>query len=146
LKCPLGVPDRSADRMPPYPFSYTVNMLFTGLTATNRPFPWITPPCKLGKAVGASRKILAVEEDTSSISDGSWYSTTGKFWLGGKIPFVSVRHNRDGREYSDRETALQDHGRGNVVFADGHGDFIDRRLAIAPFYCIPDYDGPPPSF
>src|SRR5436190_15171552 len=22
LKCPLGVPDRSADRMPPYPFSY----------------------------------------------------------------------------------------------------------------------------
>ena len=38
---------------------------------------------------------------------------------------MSVWHDR-GREHADRLGYI-DGGRGNVVFADGHGEFVSRR-------------------
>jgi prepilin-type processing-associated H-X9-DG protein len=145
LKCPLGVPERPPDQQPPYPFSYSVNTKITGI---DPPIVGPMPPrtgCKLGAIRMATVKMLAVEEDSATISDGAWYVDTPKFWMGNKMIYISVRHDRDGREYSRLpDDWSADRGRGNVVFADGHGEFTDRRRAMAPLDYEPLYDGPPP--
>src|SRR5213592_4579935 len=144
LKCPLGVPERPAGTAPPYPFSYSVNTKFTGLVTTASSRSWNRPPCRLGDVRQPSRKMLAVEEDSSTISDGAWYADVSKWWFGDNMVYISVRHDRDGREYSRRvEDFGADRGRGNVVFADGHGEFTDRRRAMTALNYEPRYDGPP---
>ena len=142
LKCPMGVPDRPAGSHPPYAFSYSINVFFTGLKTAGVP-QFDVPPCKLNRAANPSCKILAIEEDTTTISDGTWYASTSKFWSGDAMVYVSARHDRDGREFSRREDFMVVR-RGNVVFADGHGDFIDRRKARAAAYHDPLDKGPPP--
>jgi prepilin-type N-terminal cleavage/methylation domain-containing protein len=144
MKCPLGVPDRSSGPQPPYPYSYSVNTKFTGLMTTTGMPIWRRPACKLGSMRLASRKILAIEEDSGTISDGAWYADTNKFWLGGKMVYISVRHDGNGREFSRRvEDWNAERGRGIVVFADGHADFVDRRIGMQHLCFEPLYDGPP---
>jgi len=144
LKCPMGVPERARDLTPPYPFSYSVNMLFTGLIDLDIAPPWNTPPSRLSGTVRASEKMLVVEEDASAISDGAWYPTNRKYWVGNRMPYVSVRHDGDGREHSGFEDFPIYVGRGNIGFADGHADFVDRRNGMAEYYFNPPYDGPVP--
>ena len=98
--------------------------------------------CRLGDTRQAWRKIIALEEDSTTISDGAWYADTNKFWMNEKMIFPSSRHDRDGHEYSRWEDHLLDL-RANFVFADGHGDFMNRRVARDPLCYEPRYDGPP---
>src|SRR5213594_1247344 len=98
LKCPLGVPERLGGPAPPYPYSYSVNMRFTSLFTRGVIPAWAHPPCKLGRVVKPSRKILAAEEDATVISDGAWHRDSGP---NSKMPYISLRHDGDGREYSD---------------------------------------------
>lgn len=146
LKCPLGVPDRPATQVPPYPFSYDVNTKLTGIIPPIvGPMP-VRKPFKLWRVRLSSRKILALEEDSSTISDGAWYADTDKFWLNGTMIFLSTRHDGDGREFSRREDFLVAR-RGNVVFVDGHAEFMERRKEQLPMYYEPGIDGyEPPGF
>ena len=151
LACPSGVPERRAwsppggapVTYPPYPFSYSVNVRFTG-HAPSGSFDgrhgWSPSPCKLSEVFRASEKILAVEEDVIGINDGAWWSLqsdslTSKIWL------VSVRHDagsgRDGGELIDPQYRFV--GRGNVVFADGHCEFLERRKLYHRAYADPRY-------
>lgn len=146
LKCPLGVPERPKDPHPPYPFSYDVNTKITGIVP-----PIVGPmpkrkPRRIWSLRQPERKILALEEDSTTITDGAWYADTNKFWLKERMIFLSARHDRDGREFSRREDFLIDR-RGNVVFADGHGEFMERRKEQLPAYYDPDaLEWQPPGF
>jgi prepilin-type N-terminal cleavage/methylation domain-containing protein/prepilin-type processing-associated H-X9-DG protein len=142
LKCPLGVVDQPTGSHPPYPFSYDVNTKITGIVPPIvGPMP-VRKGCKLSSIPQAWRKILALEEDSTTISDGAWYADTDKFWMGGKMVFPSTRHDRDGKEYSRREDYMIER-RSNMFFVDGHVEFTDRRRSMARLCMDPLYNGPP---
>ena len=135
LNCPAGVPDRGPTTgpygtFPPYPYSYSVNIMFTGY-ATRPDVPRGRPTagdyCTLGMVVAPSRKVLAVEEDSNRINDGAWWTDSGDI-LTSKRYSVSMLHDV-GRDYG--QSPDDDHyfkrGRGPVVFADGHCDVLDRQ-------------------
>ena len=134
LKCPLGLPERPPNMVdfgrlyPPYPFSYSVNILFTGYSSGGhfRPNNW-QPACRLSAVIAPSQKILAIEEDHTKINDGGWWALGTEYPSRGTSS-VSVWHDR-GREFGNYEIELSMYwvrGRGNVVFADGHGEFFYR--------------------
>jgi prepilin-type N-terminal cleavage/methylation domain-containing protein/prepilin-type processing-associated H-X9-DG protein len=131
LKCPAGVAQRPAKPYQQgtgtYPFSYAINVCVTGYQNWTVNFgpPWRGgPPCQLGKAVDASRKILAVEEDVRTINDGAWWPPgfgTDQFGPVGSC-FLSVLHDRP----TEQDRMGPGVGRANVAFMDGHCEFIDR--------------------
>lgn len=146
LKCPAGVPERKAWTpgtdlaviYPPYPFSYSVNILFTGYSPDNT-VPRSTwsreMTCKLNEVVAPSRKALAIEEDVIAINDGSWW-VSGKDSPGGSRFAMTARHDRWGESIDGgiyRINGYFDRGRGNVVFADGHCEFF-ARADLGPCY------------
>lgn len=124
-------------------FSYSLNIQFSGEVHSRDPIAGIgysVQPCKLNHVVRASQKILLIEEDSDTLDDGGWDSASG---LGhnGLSSSVSIRHDK-GREMSngvDRKL-----GKGNVVFADGHHAFIERRWSQIRSCIDPRYDGGTP--
>jgi prepilin-type processing-associated H-X9-DG protein len=140
LQCPLGVPERGptlgipATTYPPYPYSYSVNRFFTGSSIGGR---FIASgnggPCPLGKAVNASQKVLVMEEDVTGINDGSFNWSSGDD-LSSRYSSVSVRHDGNGPEFwgstPSSASVFDDihiaRRKGNVFFADGHVDWIER--------------------
>jgi prepilin-type processing-associated H-X9-DG protein/prepilin-type N-terminal cleavage/methylation domain-containing protein len=140
LKCPMGVPERGetvglANKLfPPYPFSYSVNTLITGMAG---PGPYRSTGGRLlHQVINPSQKIVAVEEDTTDINDGSWYRQGD--WVSGMPTLISVRHDR-GYEVGVRDTSVNyaKAGRGNAVFADGHVEFLDRWSIVTQNSDIP---------
>jgi prepilin-type N-terminal cleavage/methylation domain-containing protein/prepilin-type processing-associated H-X9-DG protein len=151
LKCPAGVDERPSftggdgRTYPPYPFSYSLNARFVGLPHGSRyGVGFDLRPCKLTECVESSMKVLAIEEDTSAINDGVW-NAGGSEYVIFRISSVSVIHDRD-REYGGGPVVdgeYPNRGRGNVVFADGHCDFIERWKLNFPSYHDPRHRGPP---
>jgi prepilin-type processing-associated H-X9-DG protein/prepilin-type N-terminal cleavage/methylation domain-containing protein len=143
LVCPLGPPERvPAAGRPPYPFNYSVNVLFTGDSAGTEfanPTTWGIPPTRLSQVVGASHKVLVIDEDVVGINDGTWNADSLEL-PDARLSSVSVRHDR-GREYGDwrNDPAYQLRGRGNVAFADGHCEFIPRQFLQTAQYILPRY-------
>lgn len=153
LKCPMGVPERGPTKgmgignpvFPPYPFSYSVNRYFTGSTASIagwNPNGSGEGPCRLGKAVNPSQKVLLIEEDTTGINDGSCRLDSADD-LSGRYSSVSIRHDRPLEwGYNERDNPagspyLNIKGRGNVFFVDGHCEFFDRPKLQAGAYFDP---------
>ena len=146
LRCPAGLPDRAqvgplgGQLFPPYPFSYSVSVYITGYSPQKPYRPeHSTRVCRLHQIVNASNKTLAGEQDLTVIDDGAW-------WLG-ELEYppgsLSVRHDR-GREVPYVEPFLTDYaraGRGNVVFADGHSEFIEREKMAAGWFTNPWHQG-----
>ena len=145
LKCPAGPPERlRADGRPPYPFNYSVNSRFTGESGSlvfGAAGAWSVPPCNLSQVVSASEKILVIDEDVVGINDGTWMAGMGEA-PDARVSSVSVRHDK-GREYGDWgiDPAYHWRGRGNVAFADGHCDFVDRLKLLQQQYVDPTYRG-----
>ena len=141
LKCPAGIVDQKPGPHPPYPFSYDLNTKITGIVPSIvGPMP-PRKPYKLLQLSQPARLILALEEDSTTISDGAWYADTNKFWMNQKMIYPSSRHDGGGREYSQREDYEHDR-RANFLFADGHCEFINRRAAIDAHRYQPGYSGP----
>jgi prepilin-type N-terminal cleavage/methylation domain-containing protein/prepilin-type processing-associated H-X9-DG protein len=144
LKCPMGVPERGptirpGTSLPPYPYSYAVNVLFTGYSyfAPFRPYG----ACKANHVINPSRKILALEEDTIGINDGMWSAGSGDH-LSQLATLVSVRHDRGVEAVAPRlllDARYLEAGRGNVLFADGHCEFFHRRDTHVGFHHAPRY-------
>ena len=143
LKCPGGVPDRSPwtatagapVTYPPYPFSYSVNVRFTGFRPGlyfGPPWGFGADPCTLSQVVNPSRKLLAIEEDSVGINDGAWWSGMSDSLRGSDFR-QSARHDCLGEAYDGDKLAVAKRGlnyyssvRGNVGFADGHCEFFPR--------------------
>jgi prepilin-type N-terminal cleavage/methylation domain-containing protein/prepilin-type processing-associated H-X9-DG protein len=139
LTCPSGVPDRPGQ--PPYPYSYSVNHHFTG-DASYGVFgqAWSTSPCRLAEVVDSSRKVMVIEEDVVGITDGMWCAgsiDSNLLWT----VLVSVVHDK-GAEYDGGWKRVPQYnsaygGRGNVVFADGHGELFERVKLLRAGYILP---------
>ena len=155
LVCPLG----PGEGRPPgaYTFSYSVNIYFTGrdIGGGGRPFnPYLggEGPCKLGKVVNASRKVLAIEEDPTGINDGAWWPLSADNAVPPRrYSSISVRHDGTGPEHGGNPTSDDDvfnfrrfsFRKGNAVFADGHGEMLERGKANVRAFADPQSHDPP---
>jgi prepilin-type N-terminal cleavage/methylation domain-containing protein/prepilin-type processing-associated H-X9-DG protein len=81
-------------------------------------------------------KILFVDESAETVDDGCWAVDN---WFTDRQNMLSNRHQRKNEKSRDtKKITLENGGRGNVSFVDGHCDFIDRTLAVDPAYYLPD--------
>ena len=133
----MGVPDRREARalgrpevgpIPPYPYSYTVNGMFTGHSHGPYFDPKTTgePSARLGRIINPSEKAMMIEEDVKRVNDGMWRPESADY-LTWTYSSVSLRHDKD---YESDPTGVyfgyMADERGNVVFADGHCEFFRR--------------------
>jgi prepilin-type N-terminal cleavage/methylation domain-containing protein len=106
-----------------YKYSYTINFNMTGYASEN------IPPARLANIVQASRKILVIDEAAETVDDGAWapqhFASDGQNVL-------SNRHDKQSEIKSDPNS-----GRGNVICADGHYAFADRKQTFDPQYYDP---------
>ena len=109
-----------------YHFSYVMNGLASPFTSTATKFP-------VTRYVNHTRKIILYEEDENTIDDG--YGTMNV----SSINMLAIRHDRK-RVLPDNTTnglTLNGDRRGNVCFADGHAEYIDRNSAHTPEHYDP---------
>jgi prepilin-type N-terminal cleavage/methylation domain-containing protein/prepilin-type processing-associated H-X9-DG protein len=103
-----------------YQYSYTVNEYICGHYNNTLKFNQIRRP---------SDKILAIDESSATVDDGCWapqnYAVDGQNLL-------SNRHDKQAEKKTDKNA-----GRGTVLFADGHGDFIERKNSFDPMWYDP---------
>jgi prepilin-type N-terminal cleavage/methylation domain-containing protein/prepilin-type processing-associated H-X9-DG protein len=100
----------------PYVYSYTMNFLFSSMIGN----------VKTGsKLHNSSEKILMVEEDESTIDDGNWHP-------------LLVGTNIENKLGTQHDRFVQTtRGRGNVVLADGHCEFVSRVYTQDPHHYDP---------
>jgi type II secretory pathway pseudopilin PulG len=135
----------------PYPFSYSLNNIFTSqpLTGTKRGswgniagFETQLVTGKITQIKSASEKILIFEEDERTIDDGngSMYCAIGKYNF---LNMLALRHDTQNRKKIDAPPPSSGpipnpDGRGVVGFADGHSEFIERSVAHSKKSCVAD--------
>jgi prepilin-type processing-associated H-X9-DG protein len=113
-----------------YPFSYSFNIFFNGnKTAAIK---------KIYECRNPVEKIWVYEEDASTIDDGN-----GELWSTSwqNVDLLAIRHNEKGKNTPDGADAggiPNSKRRGNVIFADGHADFVDRKFAHSKSHVVPD--------
>jgi prepilin-type N-terminal cleavage/methylation domain-containing protein/prepilin-type processing-associated H-X9-DG protein len=149
LLCPGGVEERKLvvnpawGPYPSYPYSYSVNNMFTGSSAGVRFIPGMVTACKLGHCRNASIKMLAIEEDITVINDGEWWAGDVERGNDSRTS-VSVIHDRGSEHSIDNFTdPTRYDGRGNVVFADGHCESFPRSRMLYSAYTNPKHEGGP---
>ena len=135
-----------------YRFSYTVNWRISqwilenpsGAGTIDRSQNLALPPGRraqnipLAKVINASRKILMIDEGETTVDDGCW--APENFFADGQN-LLSNRHAVGKEKPTGNPQLDSKKGRGNVIFCDGHGEFIDRRLAYEPAYYDPFFRG-----
>ena len=162
FRCPSDDGDRFFRAINPaaygnYPYSYSFNLLFQMWWY---PIPWSPGVSerpnwkkKFTSCKNASDKILLIDEDERSVNDGLWTNQgTGRNpspnrpWDDPDPDLLSIRHDKS-RRFSEEEAALKNptgiqeisnkEGRGNVLFADMHGEFMTRMDAQDPMRIVP---------
>jgi prepilin-type processing-associated H-X9-DG protein len=77
--------------------------------------------------------ILAIDESSTTIDDSGW---APQHWAADQHNAISNRHDKG----SEDSTKASD-GRGNVVFCDGHGEFVTRLNGLQKEYYDPRKSG-----
>jgi prepilin-type N-terminal cleavage/methylation domain-containing protein/prepilin-type processing-associated H-X9-DG protein len=164
LRCPSDTSDYrpapSNNTFGAYPYSYVMNWFIasgSNLTVSGNGYigtPTLCPT--LTKVLNPSQKILMYEEDQLTIDDGDgqiWMGASSAFdpanpqnttGVGGGIGLLSLRH-----EWSKAPSAPvpsmpgsmtsaipNPDARGNVVFCDGHAEFVSRAFVHRPDHAI----------
>jgi prepilin-type N-terminal cleavage/methylation domain-containing protein/prepilin-type processing-associated H-X9-DG protein len=101
---------------PPAMMSYSINCYISGnIRAKN-----LTPPLiKMSQVRNVTEKIWFIDEDIRTINDGLFTPGTGGV---AALDQVADRHE------AHRQDTLNDVGRGNVGFVDGHVEFTGRAI------------------
>ena len=139
LRCPSDdVESRRAGTR--YRFSYSTNYLITrlpymaaGYEDTNS-----SVPLRITEIVNSSMKILIIDESATTADDGcwAWMST-----LGSDQNLISNRHVK--RTELPQLRTDPNAGSGNACFADGHAEYIPRKLTYDERYYNPTKHGRP---
>jgi prepilin-type N-terminal cleavage/methylation domain-containing protein/prepilin-type processing-associated H-X9-DG protein len=120
-------------RKPPeYCYSYVFNRMFNGTSA---------PPAGIKKVTecrNSAEKVWVYEEDDAERDDGN-----GELWTTAwdKTDLLSIRHDERGKRLPDAANAaglVNSKKRGNVLFVDGHADFVERNYAHAKSHSVPN--------
>ena len=97
----------------------------------------ITPyTLKRSQIYHSTEKIMLIDESSVTIDDGCWAPQN---YAGGGLNLLSNRHDKGSEDKTNINA-----GRGNALFADGHADYIERKLAMTPAYWDATWDGNPP--
>jgi prepilin-type N-terminal cleavage/methylation domain-containing protein/prepilin-type processing-associated H-X9-DG protein len=116
----------------PYKYSYTMNQFLE-----NNAKPWggmwdpaVRPPrIRITMVKNSSRKVMVAEEDDRTINDGLWAPPLDA----GTGDLLSIYHDRRQAYFPDvpktNNPIPNQERRGNVVFCDGHAEFVSRRIA-----------------
>ena len=148
LRCPS---DEWENHKNPYPYSYAMNYMYAPDSYFNvGALPGVIgrPPLpRLSSVSRPAEKCLAAEENELTINDGLW--APGNYTDGGRASWIvqwdylSVRHDTRKSEYSTPTVGQlpQQTKRGNVVFVDGHADYVSRKFAHDPKNLLPNNEG-----
>jgi prepilin-type N-terminal cleavage/methylation domain-containing protein/prepilin-type processing-associated H-X9-DG protein len=135
---------------PSYIYSYTMNyVLESDLDQGWADTTWMGGVMKMARVRHTSNCIMMLEESSSTINDGSTILVSGisSVATGGTGPgpdYMSVRHDRTAKMpdtpdnpgtltgYDVTAGMLNSRARGNVVFCDGHADYVTREFAQSP--------------
>lgn len=98
-----------------YTYSYTVNEKICG---------YYQPSLRLNQIARPAEIMLVMDESSDTVDDGCWAPQN---YAGDAHNLMSNRHARQSELRYDPNA-----GRGNVAFADGHADFIERRDSFNP--------------
>lgn len=142
LRCPsdnyeLRVKQNTAGVNGPYFFSYSMNWLITSGGSNAAAVAGMPPVCrKLVDVLSSADKILMYEEDQATIDDGN-----GELWTnGGGVNLLALRHNWSMRQVADIPSATlpvpNPNAKGNVLFCDGHVDYVERSFAHTPEHTV----------
>jgi prepilin-type N-terminal cleavage/methylation domain-containing protein/prepilin-type processing-associated H-X9-DG protein len=157
MRCPQ---DEWDNHTYPYPYSYSMNYMITPDASQNAAPPLGSgkpPTPRLAAFNRASEKIIAAEENERTINDGLWapgnYTDPQRSSWVVNWDWLSVRHDTRKSEFitPTSGTLAQQDKRGNVVFADGHADYVSRKFAHDPLHLLPNNEGtgkvpaPPPG-
>jgi prepilin-type N-terminal cleavage/methylation domain-containing protein/prepilin-type processing-associated H-X9-DG protein len=117
-----------------FQFSYSMNYQLNG----NGP----KPVKRLVQVRQSAEKVMFFEEDENTIDDANAqiWSQAGR-WVGTDL--LAIRHDKRAKtELPDASTAARPlpnaSGRGNVLFCDGHAEFVERSYAHAKSHACPD--------
>lgn len=145
-----------------YPYSYVMNFLIAGKSNLNLSTTPYTPPVPvlcttLLKVLTPSQKVLMYEEDQSTIDDGNgqpWMGASGTFdpnnpqkttGVAGGIGLLSLQHESSKASATGSTKSMagtmdsavpNSSARGNVVFCDGHAEFVSRAYVHRPDHTI----------
>jgi prepilin-type N-terminal cleavage/methylation domain-containing protein/prepilin-type processing-associated H-X9-DG protein len=134
----------------PYRYSYTMNYAMTSeLVWGKRANRGATP--RVTSIQRASEKILLAEENERTINDGLWVAGTysdpndRKGQWNVNYDYLSIRHDGQKQEFINPQDfqgrLLSQLKRGNVLFVDGHADFITRRDAHSAQHILVSDEG-----
>ena len=134
--CPSDAVDGHLNGINGYQYSYTLNYNFSGYPFLG-PYERVTVngvvvetrPCKLSNIRQAGTKIMMIDESSETIDDGAW---APQHYVSDLRNLLSNRHDRHKEQSRDPSF-----GRGNVLFADFHYDFIERKLTLDRQYWDP---------
>jgi prepilin-type N-terminal cleavage/methylation domain-containing protein/prepilin-type processing-associated H-X9-DG protein len=142
LRCPSDDFERHLNGPTGYLYSYTLNESMAknagGVGTSGQPgyHSGVVDTININQVKTPTEKIMFIDESDQTVDDGCWapmnYTTSTLKNL------LSNRHDRHGEVPT---VATPDAGRGNVCFADGHVDFIQRSLSVDPKYWDATWDG-----
>jgi prepilin-type N-terminal cleavage/methylation domain-containing protein/prepilin-type processing-associated H-X9-DG protein len=121
-------PSDSADTHPGplvYPFSYTLNARIGGAFSSPTTYIPLFRPVRLDYIQKPSEKILVIDESSEGIDDGAWAPTDLNPEVGHAFNMISNRHDKFHENIRDSNA-----GSGNAVFADGHADYVERKMGL----------------
>jgi prepilin-type N-terminal cleavage/methylation domain-containing protein/prepilin-type processing-associated H-X9-DG protein len=122
-----------------YRYSFSMNSNYAGIAGTGtRPTVDGGFNGKYSGIKNSAQKILFVCEDEKTINDGAYSGSADDYMNHRYTNLVASRHELkkkkatwggEGAGTGGADTRNED-ARGNVVFADGHGDFMSRKDAV----------------
>src|SRR5205823_5386925 len=115
-----------------YCYSYSMNIYMGDLLRNSNSenvLLRIRRPCE---------KVMLVEEESSTIDDGTWLPDLQYYLNLLSARHDPTRHPPDTTPGADAYYVIPNAGlKGNVVFADGHADFVARSYAHDPAHYLP---------
>jgi len=126
-----------------YKFSYVMNWM---ISSFDKIHGWGTNVdqfqfrlCqKITQVIGSSDKILMYEEDQATVDDGN-----GELWDGpGQfVNLLALRHDKAKLKQKDESSNSlpipNADAKGNVLFCDGHVDYVERKYAHSAAHAVP---------
>ena len=130
LVCPTDqlAPRRTA---PSYPFSYTFNRMFNGSSAAPVGIK------KMSECRSPAEKVWIYEENDAQRDDGN-----GELWTTSwdRCDLPSIRHDSRNIKLPDSSTIAgvpNANRKSNILFGDGHADFVPRNVSLTKSHCVP---------
>jgi prepilin-type N-terminal cleavage/methylation domain-containing protein/prepilin-type processing-associated H-X9-DG protein len=136
----------------PYPYSYTMNYLLESNIALYTNPSWMGGISKMPRIRHASDVVMMAEENTLTVNDGLFVlisnpsgGTPGNTSSPSYGPdYLTSRHDHPAKTpdnpnagfslsgYDQTAGVLNARSRGNVVFCDGHADYVTREYVNSP--------------